>query len=91
MTKTDLTQWLLESDEPWTRYRTLVDLLGRTEEAPEVQAARAGMLAHPQVQEMIAETVTWGDRPFKRHKSSAPWPISACELMMPEWSLASKR
>jgi len=26
--------WLLGSDEPWTRYRTLVDLLGRAESDP---------------------------------------------------------
>ncbi len=71
---TDLTQWLLESDEPWTRYRTLLDLLGRPEDAPEVQAARAEMLAHPQVQAMMAETAIWGDRPFKRH-NDASYPI----------------
>ena len=68
---TDLTQWLLESDEPWTRYRTLLDLLDRPEDDPEVQAARAGMLAHPQVQEMIAETATWGERPLKRHNDAS--------------------
>jgi len=64
---TDLIQWLLESDEPWTCYRTLLDLLDRSENDPEVQAARAEMLAHPQVQEMIAETATWEDRPLRRH------------------------
>ena len=31
--------WLLEAGEPWTCYRTLVDLAGRPESAPEVQAA----------------------------------------------------
>jgi len=65
--KTEVTQWLLESDEPWTRYRTLVDLLDRPEDDPEVRSARAEMLAHPQVQGMMAETVTWGERAFKRH------------------------
>jgi hypothetical protein len=67
-------RWLLESDEPWTRYRTLVDLLDRSEDDPEVQAARAEMLAHPQVQAVIAETATWGDRPLKRH-DDASYPI----------------
>ncbi len=70
MTKTDLTQWLLESDEPWTRYRTLVDLLDRPEDDPEVQTARAEMLAHPQVQEMIAEAATWPGYPLKRHNDA---------------------
>jgi hypothetical protein len=68
---TDLTQWLLESDEPWTRYRMLVDLLDRPEDDVEVQAARAEMLAHPQVQEMMADTATWGDRPLKRHNDAS--------------------
>ena len=34
-------EWLLETGDPWTRYRTLVDLLDRPEDGPEVQAARA--------------------------------------------------
>ena len=71
---TPLIQWLLESDEPWTRYRTLVDLLDRRPNASEVKAARAEMLAHPKVGALIAETATWGDRPFKRH-NDASYPI----------------
>lgn len=70
----DLTQWLLDSDEPWTRYRTLLDLLDRSENDVEVQAARAKILAHPHVQAMIEETTTWGDRAFKRH-NDASYPI----------------
>ncbi len=45
----DLLPWLLESDEPWTRYRTLIDLLDRTEDDPEVQSAREEMLSYPLV------------------------------------------
>jgi len=67
----DLTQWLLESDEPWTRYRTLVDLLDRPEDDAQVLAARSEMLAHPQVQAMMAEAATWGDRPLKRHNDAS--------------------
>jgi hypothetical protein len=69
MTK-DLMQWLLECDEPWTRYRTLVDLLDRPEGDPEVQAARAGMLAHPQVQALIAEAAAWPGYALKRHNDA---------------------
>ncbi len=70
MTKTDLIQWLLESDEPWTRYRTLADLLDRPEDDPEVQTARAEMLAHPQVQALIAEAATWPGYALKRHNDA---------------------
>ncbi len=36
-----------------------------------MQAARAEMLARPQVQAMMAETATWGDRPLKRHNDAS--------------------
>jgi hypothetical protein len=62
--------WLLNSPEPWTRYRTLLDLLGRPADDPGVCAARAEMLAHPQVQALIAQTTTWGTRPFTRHNDA---------------------
>lgn len=73
---TEVIQWLLESDEPWTRYRTLVDLLDRSEEDAEVQAARTKMLAHPQVQNLLAEAAAWPGRPLKRH-NDASHPIYA--------------
>jgi hypothetical protein len=72
--KTDVIQWLLESDEPWTRYRTRVELLDQAEDDPEVRSARAEMLAHLGVKDMIAETATWGDRALKRH-NDAGYPI----------------
>jgi hypothetical protein len=63
-------QWLLESEDPWTRYRTLVDLLDRPEDAPEVQTARAEMLAHPQVQDLITEAVAWPGYALRRHNDA---------------------
>ncbi|MFQ5813599.1 MAG: hypothetical protein ACE5I2_10500 [Anaerolineae bacterium] len=70
MMEADLTQWLLESDEPWTRHRTLVDLLDRPKDDPEVQAARAEMLAHPQIQTLIAEAGAWPGYALKRHNDA---------------------
>jgi hypothetical protein len=69
MTK-DQIQWLLGSDEPWTRYRTLVDLLDQPEDDPEVQAARADMLTHPQVQTLVAQAATWPGYALKRHNDA---------------------
>jgi hypothetical protein len=68
---TDPMQWLLESDEPWTRYRTLVDLLDRPDDDHEVKAARAEMLAHPQVQALIAEAAIWPGYALKRHNDAS--------------------
>ena len=63
--------WLLDSDEPWTRYRTLLDLLDRPDDDADVLAARAAMLAHPQVQALVAQAATWGETPLKRHNDAA--------------------
>jgi hypothetical protein len=67
---TELIQWLLDSDEPWTRYHTLLDLLDRPADDPEVQSARAEMLAHPQVQGLIAGAATWPGCALQRHNDA---------------------
>jgi len=66
-----LIQWLLDSPEPWTRYRTLIDVLERPESDPAVAAARQEMLEHPQVQGLVAAAGTWGERPLKRHNDAS--------------------
>jgi hypothetical protein len=63
-------QWLLSSSEPWTRYRTCKDLLDGDEQAPELQAARVDMLAHPQVQALIAEAAAWPGYALRRHNDA---------------------
>jgi hypothetical protein len=63
-------EWLLECDEPWTRYRTLVDLLDRPTDDAQVQATWADMLAHPQVQALVAEAATWPGYALKRHNDA---------------------
>jgi hypothetical protein len=75
-----VTQWLLGSAEPWTRYRALVDLFDRPESAPEVETARAAMLAHPQVQGLIAQAATWPGRAILRH-NDASHPIYALSTL----------
>ncbi len=65
-----LLAWLLDSPEPWTRYRAQLDLLGLPAEAPEVQAARAALLAHPQVQGLVAAAAGWPGDALKRHNDA---------------------
>ncbi|MGD2105862.1 MAG: hypothetical protein PVJ55_12200 [Anaerolineae bacterium] len=67
---TDVVQWLLASEEPWTRYRTSLDLLDRPEDDPEVRAARQAMVTHPHVQGLIEEVATWPGYPLKRHNDA---------------------
>ncbi len=61
--------WLLDSDEPWTRYRALIDLAGHDSGDPEVRAARLDMLAHPAIVELIK--TEWPGYPLKRHNDAA--------------------
>ena len=67
----DLLEWLIESEEPWTRYRTYIDLLEIPGEAARVQSARAEMIRHPQIQNMIQEANTWPGYAIKRHNDAA--------------------
>jgi hypothetical protein len=66
----ELGEWLLGSGEPWTCYRALVDLLGGPQDDPEVRTARADMLAHPQVQALIAGAASWPGYALKRHNDA---------------------
>ena len=73
--------WLLETDEPWTRYRTLVDLLDWPVDSTKVKAARADMLAHPQVRTLVALAAAWAEqKPLKRH-NDASHPIYALSTL----------
>ena len=62
--------WFLTCAEPWTRYRTLVDLLARPAQNPDVVQARADLVAHPQVQDLIATAQTWPGYALKRHNDA---------------------
>lgn len=63
-------EWLLECAEPWTRYRTLTDLLNQPEHAAQVLAARAEMVAHQGVRELIERAATWPISALRRHNDS---------------------
>lgn len=65
-----LLDWLLTCDEPWTRYRTLLDLLRLPEDDQQVVAARGEMLAHPLVQNLIATVAAWPGYPLRRHNDA---------------------
>jgi len=68
--RVELVNWLLESGEPWTRYGTLADLLHLPEDDQQLVTARAAMLAHPQVQMLIAAAGTWPGYPLRRHNDA---------------------
>ncbi len=63
-------EWLLEG-EPWIEYRTRRDLLGQSAKDPQVKAARESMLAHVQVQKLVAELSGWPGTVISSHKSAS--------------------
>jgi hypothetical protein len=63
--------WLIDCDEPWTRYRVRLDLLHEPVDSPAVQAERQALLSHPQVQGLLASALSWGEQPLKRHNDAA--------------------
>jgi hypothetical protein len=76
----DTIEWLLASHEPWTRYRTLVDLLDRPRDEPEVQVARCEMVSHPRVRGLIEQAATWPGFALKRH-NDAKHPLYALSTL----------
>ena len=62
-------EWLLEG-EPWIEYRARRDLLGQSENDPQVESSRQRMLAHVQVQDLIAELSGWPGTVISSHKSA---------------------
>jgi hypothetical protein len=63
-------EWLLASEEPWTRCRTRVDLLGLPEDDPEGRTLHAEMVAHPQVHALVAGVAAWPGYALKRHNDA---------------------
>jgi hypothetical protein len=66
-----LITWLLESSEPWTHYRTQVDLLELPENDSQVQATRNEMLADPAIRSMVSEAAAWPGHALKRHNDAS--------------------
>jgi hypothetical protein len=66
----DPTPWLLEMENPSVRYWTLIHLLDRPADDPEVQEARGAIARQPLVQELFARQHPdghWGDDETKPH------------------------
>jgi hypothetical protein len=76
----DIIPNLIDSDEPWTRYRTRVDLLEMPEDAPEVLEDRRVMLEHPMVKGLIEKSASWPGYSLKRH-NDAKHPLHAMAVL----------
>jgi len=77
---TDL-QWFLNCHEPWTRYRTRLDLIDAGQQDAAVQSDRAEMLAHPQVQALMRTAAEWPGYALNRH-NDAKHPMVVCGMLL---------
>lgn len=62
--------WLLSEDQPWVRYRTLIDLLGKKEKDPAVIDAQMKMNDHPMVRNIVTELKNWPGKAIKSHRDA---------------------
>ncbi|MFA5815974.1 MAG: hypothetical protein WC865_10180 [Bacteroidales bacterium] len=61
--------WLLNSD-PWTEYRTRLDLLGQSTDQLEVQSARERVIKHPKVIAILDSLTEWPGPVVNSHKNA---------------------
>ena len=62
----DPTRWLLDSN-PWTRYKTISELLDRTGDACAAKQTKKELLKHELVQQLIKDTTNWYPQAVGRH------------------------
>jgi len=62
----DPTPWLLESN-PWTKYRTLIDLIELPENSEEAIHAKQELVKDEKIQNLISETSEWFPESSTRH------------------------
>ena len=80
--KGDALPWLLDPENPSVRYWTLIDILGRPANDPEVQEARAAIAHQPLVKELFAlqhPEGYWGDDETKPY--TAQGAVTALTLL----------
>ncbi|MBN1186798.1 MAG: hypothetical protein JXB49_31255 [Bacteroidales bacterium] len=65
----DPTKWLLDSN-PWTRYKTITELLDRSENACAAVQTKKEMLEDPYIQQLIKETSNWCPSAIGRHNDA---------------------
>ncbi|MFH2142868.1 MAG: hypothetical protein ABIJ97_10620 [Bacteroidota bacterium] len=66
----DIIKWLLNSD-PWTEYRTRIDLLDESHDDSMVKLARERMIKHSNVNSLIIELTDWPGTVLSSHKSAS--------------------
>lgn len=67
----DHIDFLLHSEEPWTVYRTLLDLTDAGPNSTAVIEAKKQMLAHHLVRQLLEELQEWPGNPISSHKSAS--------------------
>jgi hypothetical protein len=66
----DILEYLMKAEEPWVRYRTLVDLMGKDPHSLLALEAKRQMLSHPLIHGLISELQDWPGIVLNSHKSA---------------------
>ncbi|AEV29748.1 hypothetical protein SpiGrapes_1961 [Sphaerochaeta pleomorpha str. Grapes] len=66
----EILELLLQSNEPWVVYRTLLDLVGLPDSDPQVLQAKRKLLCHPLILGLIDEVNAWPGTVLSSHKSA---------------------
>jgi hypothetical protein len=63
--------WVLTCQEPWTRFRALVELLGAHPDGETPMQLHKEVVSDPQVRSLITKLQGWGSAPIARHNDAA--------------------
>ena len=61
--------WLIKSN-PWTEYRTRIDLLDQPIDSSQMTDAYNRMISHPKIESLITELIDWPGQVLNSHKSA---------------------
>lgn len=67
---TEIRDWILDSEEPWTRFHFLAEVEPQAN-AHGIAEAREKMVAHPAVHALVTRAAQWPGYPLKRHNDAA--------------------
>lgn len=71
MGQNDVLDWLLAHNDPWVRYRTHIDLLGKTKEESDVRQIYGELTDHPRIRSLLEAVAEW-PQPVQMKKAYDP-------------------
>ncbi|MFH1693147.1 MAG: hypothetical protein ABH890_02570 [Bacillota bacterium] len=67
----NMNDFFITAQEPWVRYRYLIDIMNLSIDDPRAISAKNELLNHPHVRLLIEELKLWPGQPLNSHKSAS--------------------